>query len=97
MELNADTTFLEHFVTEWDRARTAKQKMLAIDGVIHRWRHETKLQEKGAVGRPLGVNLIEGSRRQVIEFLDRLTSGPHHERWQKHHEQVRSQKRVPNR
>ena len=55
--------------------------MFAINDVIHRWHHETKLADRGGVGRPVGVNLIEGSRKQVIAFLDRLTEGPDHDRW----------------
>jgi hypothetical protein len=81
LELNADTTFMKIFVRSWMAARSAREKMIAINDVIHRWHHETKLAEKGAVGRPVGVNLIEGSRKQVIAFLDRLTDGADHERW----------------
>jgi len=93
-ELNVDTTFVVQFISDWERARTAKKKMLAIDGVIHRWHHETKLAEKGAVGRPVGVNLIEGSRKQVIAFLDALSAGPNHDRWAAHHEDVKARVRA---
>jgi hypothetical protein len=93
-ELNVDTTFVVQFIAEWERARTYRQKMLAIDGVIHRWHHETKLAEKGAVGRPVGVNLIEGSRKQVIAFLDRLTEGENHDRWAAHHGNVQARVRA---
>lgn len=93
-ELNVDTTFVVRFMAEWDRARTYKQKMLAIDGVIHRWHHETKLAEKGGVGRPVGVNLIEGSRKQVIAFLDALTAGENHDRWAAHHANVTARVRA---
>ena len=92
-ELNVDTTFVVQFIADWERARTYKQKMLAIDGVIHRWHHETKLAEKGAVGRPVGVNLIEGSRKQVIAFLDALTEGENHDRWAAHHANVQARVR----
>lgn len=81
MELNADTTFMKIFVRSWRAARTAGEKMFAINDVIHRWHHETKLAQKGAVGRPVGVNLIEGSRKRVTLFLDRLTEGAEHDRW----------------
>jgi hypothetical protein len=96
-ELLVDTTFIVQFVDEWTRARGYRQKMLAIDGVIHRWHHETKLAEKGAVGRPVGVNLIEGSRKQVIEFLDRLSEGPNHDRWAGHLEDVKARVRAGRR
>lgn len=71
--------FLAEFVSAWDRARTAREKMLAIDEVIHRWHWENV---HDAVGRPGGVNLIEGSRKQVIAFLDRLGVGATHDRWE---------------
>lgn len=90
-ELNADTTFMEQFVAEWDGARSPKQKMLAIDAVVHRWHHESKTNK--SVGRPVGVNLIEGSRKQVIAFLDGLSSGEHHDRWSAHHEDVKAKVR----
>jgi hypothetical protein len=85
-ELLVDTTFVVQFIDQWQRARTHREKMLAIDGVIHRWHHETKIAERGGVGRPVGVNLIEGSRKQVIAFLDRLSAGPSHDRWATLHE-----------
>jgi hypothetical protein len=72
--------FFAAFMRAWDAARTPKQKMLAIDDVIHRWHWENTLDERGGVGRPGGVNLLEGSRRQVIAFLDRL-SGANNDRW----------------
>jgi len=89
MELGADTTFLHKFAGDWRRARSAKEKMAAINDVIHRWHHETKLAERGGVGRPLGVNLIEGSRKQVLAFLDDLTAGPAKDRWQAFYADVR--------
>lgn len=85
--------FFEDFIASWRRARTYREKMLAINDVIHRWHWENVRAERGGVGRPGGVNLIEGSRRQVIEFLDRLTSGPDHDRWAGHRESVEHQDR----
>jgi hypothetical protein len=82
--------FFDAFMSAWDRARTPQQKMLAIDEVIHRWHWENVLAERGGVGRPGGVNLIEGSRKQVIAFLDRLGVGAAHDRWAEHYEEVRN-------
>jgi hypothetical protein len=81
--------FFETFVSRWESARSAKEKMLAVDDVIHRWHWENRLAERGAVGRPGGVNLIEGSRKQVLAFLDRLSAGPSHERWSSHYGEVK--------
>lgn len=81
--------FFEQFITRWDAARTPKQKLLAIDDLIHRWHYEHVIAERGGVGRPGGVNLIEGSRKQVIAFLERLSAGPNKDRWDKHLSDVR--------
>lgn len=48
--------------------------MLLIDRLIHVWYWQTTHDH--LLGRPAGVNLIEGSRRQVLTFLDSLRYGP---------------------
>jgi predicted RNA-binding Zn-ribbon protein involved in translation (DUF1610 family) len=48
----------------------ANAKMLLIDQLIHAF--HTGLNEPG---RPVGANLIEGSLKEVILFLDTLTNG----------------------
>lgn len=65
------------FVARWERARGPREKMLLIDRLIHSWHWETRRQRpKFGLGRPTGVNLIEGNRKQVLAFLDELTYGP---------------------
>lgn len=70
----------EEYVKEWEAATTERDKILAIDRVIHRWHWETTQERPSfGLGRPTGVNLIEGSRKGVIAFLDNLsysTSSP---------------------
>jgi hypothetical protein len=61
----------EEFVVAYDRAETARDRLLAIDRVIHRFHWEMTARPT----RPSGVNLIEGSERDVMAFLDRLTYG----------------------
>jgi hypothetical protein len=61
------------FVRDWPRAQTPQQKMLLIDKLIHRWHWQAR--EDRAIGRPAGVNLIEGSRAQVLVLLDTLSYG----------------------
>ncbi len=51
-------------------AQTAKEKMVLIDQLIHAFHIGLK-----DIGRPVAANLIEGSLRDVIHFLDKLTSG----------------------
>lgn len=64
------------FLRQWEAARTAREKMIAIDVLIHRWHWETAQQRPSfGLGRPTGVNLIEGNRKQVLALLDALTYG----------------------
>jgi hypothetical protein len=64
------------FVNAWARVATPREKMVLIDRLIHSWHWETQRQRpKFGLGRPTGVNLIEGNRKQVLAFLDGLTYG----------------------
>jgi hypothetical protein len=67
----------EEFVASWEAASSERDKLLAIDRLIHQWHWATDAarRERFGLGRPTGVNLIEGSRKEVIAFLDGLTYG----------------------
>jgi hypothetical protein len=66
----------EAYLAEWEAALTPREQMIAIDQLLHRWHWETKQQRPSfGLGRPTAANLIEGSRKQVIDFLDSLTYG----------------------
>lgn len=70
------TDIFEEYVRSWEAARTEREKVLAIDRVIHQWHWATTARGASlGLGRPTGVNLIEGNRRDVIAFLDRLSYG----------------------
>jgi hypothetical protein len=60
------------FVDRFPAARSARQKVLLIDRLIHgfHWYYKTNKPT-----RPVAVNLIEGRLRQVMDFLDGLTYG----------------------
>ncbi len=61
----------EAYHKAFPRASTPNAKMLLIDQLIHAFHiGQTEL------GRPVGANLIEGSMKNVIHFLDRLSYGP---------------------
>jgi hypothetical protein len=62
------------FVHAWRWAGTPRQKMLLIDQLIHDWHWQTRAEHQ--LGRPVGVNLIEGSRKQVLALLEDLSDGP---------------------
>lgn len=60
-------------------AREANQKMLLIDQLIHAFHYG--LTE---IGRPAGANLIQGTLKEVILFLDALTnSGASRVQWRR--------------
>ena len=60
------------FIDRWPAARTPRDKMLAIDALIH----AVHGQFQGAMARPAACNLIEGTARELIGFLDELAYGP---------------------
>ena len=62
------------YVKEFDRAQTPREKLLAIDRVIHEF-HYSLQDQKENPHRPAGVNLIEGQAKDVVAFLDRITYG----------------------
>lgn len=59
------------FIDRWPQSRTPRDKMLAIDALIHACHG----QFEGAMGRPAACNLIEGTMDELIEFLDELAYG----------------------
>jgi hypothetical protein len=56
----------------YPKARTAQERMFAIDRLIHAFHWDLKAQ---LPNRPAGNNLIEGSLEQVIDLLDCLSYG----------------------
>jgi hypothetical protein len=87
------------FVIGWESARTPQARMLLIDRLIHSWHWETRRERPSfGLGRPTGVNLIEGSRKQVLAFLDELSYGPQSTpgvdqqkaTWRAHRDEVRA-------
>jgi hypothetical protein len=63
--------FFLAFMDEFPRAPGPREKMLAIDRVVHAL-HESLNQ---VWTTPASVNLIEGTREEVIAFLDSLAYG----------------------
>ena len=62
-----------YYVKTFPSRATAKEKMLAIDALIHGFHY---FLNTGGPTRPVAVNLIEGRLYEVIGFLDELTYGP---------------------
>jgi ribosomal protein L37AE/L43A len=61
----------QDFVIQFPAARESREKMLLIDRLIHGFH---SYMQFGST-RAAGVNLIEGSYHEVVDFLDRLTYG----------------------
>jgi hypothetical protein len=60
------------YVDRFPAARTAREKVLLIDQLIHGFHWYYKTNEPT---RPVAVNHIEGRLRQVVDFLDQLHYG----------------------
>lgn len=63
--------FFEEFVSSYPRARSYRQKMVLIDQVLHRYHWELEGDPAG----PSAVNLIGGSRIEVLALLNQLSYG----------------------
>lgn len=75
-QLNAGgaTSAFAGYVHRYRTARTARDKMLAIDRLIHEF-HYSYRANPDLPTRPVGVNLIQGRLRDVIVFLNELGFG----------------------
>lgn len=67
-------TAFERYIKEFKASQRPQQKMLAIDRLIHEFHYSLRAQPDLPC-RPVGVNLIQGKLRDVVQFLDELTYG----------------------
>jgi hypothetical protein len=67
--VRAETAFRE-FIDRYSRAKGARAKMILIDQLIHAFHQGIR---KGMPHRSAANNLIQGSHREVVAFLDGLT------------------------
>jgi len=66
----------ETFLMRFEQARTAREKLFAIDRLIHSFHYNLSAGAKTpAPSRPAAANLLEGSLAEVVGFLDRLSHG----------------------
>ena len=75
-QLNAGgaTSAFAGYVVRYERVRSHREKMLAIDRLIHEF-HFSLRYVPDQPTRPAGVNLIQGRMTAVAQFLDDLTAG----------------------
>ncbi len=64
--------FVADFVRRFPAARSPGDRLVLIDGLIHRFHWETA---DSAGGRPAATSLIEGKMKDIMPFLDRLSYG----------------------
>ena len=64
----------QRFTSNFKNANSAREKMLAIDRLIHEFHYSVK-ERPDQPTRPVCVNLIKGNLKSVVEFLDKLTAG----------------------
>ena len=62
----------DKFITDWEKAKGSRIKMLLIDNLIHEF-HISSIT--GTPNRPVGINLIQGSKEQVTELIEQLAYG----------------------
>ena len=65
----AATPAFEAYIDAWPRARTPRDKLLAIDALVHAC--HVSLQH-GVASRPAAVNVIEGTMGELLRFLNDL-------------------------
>lgn len=64
------------FLAAFDRARSARDKVFAIDRLVHSFHYNlTAGANVPAASRPAAANVVEGSLADVVAFLDRLSYG----------------------
>ena len=63
------TPIFEHFINKWTACKSATDKMMLIDWLIHKC-HVTLMS--GLAGRSVCVNLIEGTLKQISNLIIKL-------------------------
>ena len=69
MPRGAASDKFDQFVADWEQVKTPQEKMRLIDNMIHEF-HIAVIS--GNKGRPVGVNLIQGSKKQIVELIEEL-------------------------
>ncbi len=65
-----------HYLSTYPQCRTRKEKIFAIDRLIHEFHWFLIREGQPAQGnKPAGVNLIRGNIREVFDLLNELTYG----------------------
>ena len=74
-QLNAGSTeMFEAYVKNYLAAKSAREKLFAIDRLIHEF-HHSLVNEPEIPGRPVCANLLQGKLSDIVVFLNELTFG----------------------
>lgn len=71
-DLNGHCDEFERFVASWPGARTARDRMMLIDAVVHALHLSTRSEAQGNFA---ARNFVEGSRPKIAALLDELAHG----------------------
>ena len=71
MPRGAASAVSDRFIDEWGSAKTAAEKMRLIDGLDHECLISAISRKRR---RPVGVNLISGTKAQIIELIEKLSN-----------------------
>lgn len=82
---NAGMVAFKAYIEAFPQAKSAQARMLLIDRLIHAFHWGLKAESPH---RPVANNLIEGSLKDVVAFLDRLSFGEETEPQKHWREQV---------
>jgi len=72
MPFGAAQEIFSAFVNDWERAKGYAKKMRLIDNLIHEFHMNLN---SGVKGRFVGVNLIEGTKKQIADLIISLAYG----------------------
>jgi hypothetical protein len=96
-DLNGPCPEFQGYVDKWPTARSARDRMLLIDEVVHALHVASR---DDAPGNFAARNFLEGSRPKVVALLEELANGPGSQvaegaraRWQEAQRHYRSQYR----
>ena len=72
MPTGAAAKVFDEYMVKWNAAKVYSEKMFLIDTLLHEF-HLSLVS--GAVHRPVAMNFIDGTRRQVEEVISELARG----------------------
>lgn len=72
MPSGAATHIFNAFIVDWEKARNYQRKMQLIDNLIHEFHINLT---SGVKGRFVGINLIDGTKKQIADLILTLAYG----------------------